>query len=47
MTVTNYAEGRTLKRHRDNLKLLPFDTQTQDVETMIVIPATAIGADMI
>ena len=30
MTVTNYANGRTLKRHRDNLKLLPFDTQTQD-----------------
>ena len=30
MTVTNDAEGRTPKRHRDDLKLLPFDTQTLD-----------------
>ena len=30
VTVTNDADGRTLKRHRYDLKLLPFDTQTQD-----------------
>ena len=30
VTVTNDADDRTLKRHRDDLKLLPFDTQTQD-----------------
>ena len=30
VTVTNDADGRTLKRHRDNLKLFPFDTQTQN-----------------
>ena len=30
VTVTNDAEGRTPKRHRDNLKLLPFDTQILD-----------------
>ena len=30
MKVTNDKDGRTLKRHKDNLKLLPFDTQTQD-----------------
>ena len=26
VTVTNDADRRALKRHRDNLKLLPFDT---------------------
>ena len=30
MAVTNDTDGRTLKRHRDDLKLLPFNTQTQD-----------------
>ena len=50
MWVTNDADGRTLKRHGDDLKLLPLDIQIQDdlanVETMTVIPAT-IGTDMI
>ena len=30
MTITNDADGRTLRRQKDNLKLLPFDTQTQN-----------------
>ena len=28
--VTNDADGRTIRRHRDDFKLLPFNTQTQD-----------------
>ena len=30
VTVTNDAEFRTLRRHRDELKLHPFNTQTHD-----------------
>ena len=30
VTITNDADGRTLRRHRDDLKLLLFDTQTQN-----------------
>ena len=30
LTVTNDPDGKTFKTHRDDLKLLPFDSQTQD-----------------
>ena len=31
MIVPNDADGATLRRHREDLKLLPFNTQTKDV----------------